>query len=139
MAEPTQAGSADWDELAALVRDAGDYVGVSPQLRPRVVEAVSRVLARRRAVYRLGCAAAVSLALTAGLAAIGQRWQPLTPPRGVTSEQLHRWAGERAKSAGVGFEWALADVVTDWRTEMAGPPGCGSVLNAGVDEERSRR
>ena len=108
----------DESEIAALVREAGGYVGASPELRPRVIEAAREATALRRRLHRLMGAAALALMLTGGLAAIEQRWQTLAPPQAMTSDQLHRLAGHRAVAVGVGFDWALADVVADWRNRL---------------------
>lgn len=129
MSERFQADVDRWDDVAALVRDAGDYVDCSPQLRPRVVEAVRRVSVRRRGVQQFAGVAILALALAAALAlVVAPHLTSLAPPQGVTAEQLDRRAGERAAAAGVGFDWALSEVVADWRSQMAGSPPTLSVF-----------
>ena len=128
----------DWDELAGLVCEASDYVDASPQLRPQVVDGVRGVSRYRRQMRRLACLTLGAMAVAAVITVFSNRLQSLAPPRGVTSEQLHRMASNRAATAGVGFDWALSEVVTHWRSRMAASLETRGALPSGsAGESRS--
>lgn len=105
------AGASNWENL---IRDAGDYVRPGDQLRGRILDAVSTRRRRRRGWRR--SLAAITLATSAVLVLILLGNLMVTfVPHGRSASELHEQANVRAGAQGVAWEWALTDVLYDWR------------------------
>lgn len=103
--------TSDWE---AIIRDAGDYVRPGDQLRGRILDAVSNRRQRRQRWRR--CFGTLTLATSALLCLIvvGHIGRAIVP-RGRSVSDLHEQAAARASSEGIAWEWALTEVVYDWR------------------------
>ena len=101
-------------EWEALIRDAGSYVRPGDQLRPRILDAVSQRRQRRSVWQR--CLGSFALACTAIVAiVIAGEFGRGFAPQGRSANDLQQQATARAITEGVAWEWALTDVVYDWR------------------------
>ncbi|MFG0289234.1 MAG: hypothetical protein ACF8CQ_13735 [Rhodopirellula sp. JB044] len=105
-------------ELEELIRGAGRYVRPGDQLRARILERVSQRRERRRIWQRVLGGFTLSCTIALALIVIGRSAMTFMP-RGPSSSDLHSQATRRANADGVAWEWALTEVVYDWRRSAA--------------------
>ncbi|EMI54724.1 hypothetical protein [Rhodopirellula sallentina] len=105
-------------ELEELIRGAGRYVRPGDQLRARILERVSHRRERRRIWQRVLGGFTLSCTIALALIIIGRSAMTFMP-RGPSSSDLHSQATRRANADGVAWEWALTEVVYDWRRSAA--------------------
>ena len=106
--------SRNQSEWETLIRDAGSYVRPGDQLRPRILDAVSQRRQRRSIWQR--CLGSFALACTAMVAiVIAGEFGRAIAPQGRSANDLQQQATTRAISEGVAWEWALTEVVYNWR------------------------
>ncbi len=119
----------DWDpdefnqcDLENWIKAAGDYVQPGSEVRPQIIEAVRQRTVRKRAWRPLLRVSSWSLAVLVGVVMIGQALSPWVP-QGVTASEIQDRAQQRATSAGIPLDWALTEVVHEWRrsSEADGP------------------
>ena len=102
--------SDDIPNLESLIREAGDFIEPSRNLRPRVIEATRDNADQRRLRSASGLSLLVGLAASIMIVVITASIRYVDTPRGVTSEQVHDRAYLRSRSTGVSLDWALSEV-----------------------------
>ncbi len=125
-------------EWETLIRDAGGYVRPGDQLRPRILDAVSQRRQRRSVWQR--CFGSFALACTAIVAIViaGEFGRAITP-QGRSANDLQQQATTRAISEGVAWEWALTEVVYDWRRPTTDASSPRRHQAAGLIPEQDRK
>jgi len=106
------------DSWESVIRDAGDYVRPGDQLRGRILDAVSNRRQRRQRWQRYFGGLTLATVAMLFLVMIGQAGLAIAP-RGRSTSDLHDQATRRAVVEGVAWEWALTEVVYDWRRSGA--------------------
>ncbi|MCM2371531.1 PTS sugar transporter subunit IIC [Aporhodopirellula aestuarii] len=106
-------------DLEDLIRGAGNYVRPGDQLRARILESVAHRRERRYMWQRFFGGFALATTVVLALVIIGQIGLAIAP-RGRTASDLQRQAARRANADGVAWEWALTEVVYDWRRSTTG-------------------
>ena len=107
-------------DLEALIRSAQNFVAVSDDLRPRVLEAAREERSQRRAHQRIGKAAALAIALGIFVTLIREEARdtsasPLTADRsaGASFSSPDSLVGQDEAA------WELVDSLTELRKEQA--------------------
>src|SRR5262245_2406696 len=108
-------GDAQWDDVEALVRDAGRYVRPSEGLRPRVLETARAESRERRAQLRLWQVALVVALWGAISTTSASRWE-LTAP---FSAGLLQMQTDVQPAEGGGAGWNMVESFTDLRRRQA--------------------
>ncbi len=107
-------------ETEALIASAGHYVWPSDELRPRVLEVARECAGQRHTLYRLaGMMVAATLCLMTGVSVshhLRANAEPAAMPRG---EQLEQRIDAQVAASGQTPDWVLADIVAQWRSELA--------------------
>ncbi|MBB3204262.1 hypothetical protein FHS27_000026 [Rhodopirellula rubra] len=119
----TDEASHDGQDLEDLIRGAGHYVHPGDQLRARILESVNCRRERRHMWQRFFGGFALATTVVLALIIIGQIGLAVTP-RGRTASDLQHQATRRANADGVAWEWALTEVVYDWRRSAAASLHC---------------
>ncbi len=113
-------------DIEGLIRDARNYVRPGELLRARILEQVTQRRERRRLWQRLFGGVVFSSAVAALLLVVGQIGLRVTP-HGRSASDIHDQAAKRASVEGIGWEWALTEVIYDWRR----PPSSSSNAASG--------
>lgn len=121
---PGPDGGFDLAQVESMLRAAGDYVGPSDDLRPRVLDEVRRQRSSNRQRHGvLFAGAAVLLAAgTIGLqaASVGGSVAEATPSQRVAKQVNAAAASSQRKQTGVGaFCWSLVDAFISVRESQA--------------------
>ncbi len=116
----------DITAIEAMIAASGDYVFPSDDLRPRVLEAARERFCLRRTWWHLaGAMVAATLCVCCGVSLSNRlqaRAESAAMPRG---QELDRRIVDRGAESGESRDWALAEIVGDWRDELAGRVGDG--------------
>jgi hypothetical protein len=103
-------------EVEALIRSAQDFVAVSEDLRPRVLEAARDQRTQRRARQRIGKAAALVLALGAFLALIREEAQEVSSTASGENRSPQTWFISSASNPSQEEPaWDMVDSLTELR------------------------
>lgn len=112
-------------DIENLIRDAGDYVRPGDQLRARILEKVARRRQRRQLWQRLVGGLVCTTTVAALLLIVGEIGLRVAP-QGRSAGDVHDQAVRRASMEGIGWEWALTEVIYDWRRPSASPVNSSS-------------
>ncbi|TWT75413.1 hypothetical protein [Allorhodopirellula solitaria] len=121
-------------DIENLIRDAGDYVRPGDQLRARILEQVDERRQRRRLWQRLVGGVVFTTTVAWLLLVVGQIGVQVAP-HGRSASDLHEQASRRANIEGIGWEWALTEVIYDWRRR----PGDSSTRQPNSQLEGTQR
>ncbi len=109
------------DEIEALVRAAGRYVGASEGLRPRVLEGARAERAEKRVRHRvvqlMGVVIFSTIVTGVGQTPSSSHGEVQSPFVGDL-QSLNRRAAEMAEDGG-GVGWGLVDALVDLRREQS--------------------
>lgn len=111
--------------IERLIRDAGDYVRPGDQLRARILEQVAQKRERRRMWQSLVGGLVFTTTVAALLLFVGQIGLRVAP-QGRSASDVHDQAVRRASAEGIGWEWALTEVIYDWRRPPTSPTNSSS-------------
>jgi len=107
-------------ETEALIRSAGRYVWPSDDLRPRVLEAARERVGQRHTRYRLAVMmVAAALGVMTGVSVSNHLQASADSAAMPRGERLDELVEAHAAASGQTHDWALADIVDQWRKELA--------------------
>lgn len=100
----------DVDELVQWIREAGDYVVPTPDLRPRVLEVARQVYNEHKQTWRVGLLAVAAMALWITLQPLTS-WTTKAQAKWLSpsADELHSIASKIAAQTGCGSEWGLVE------------------------------
>ena len=114
MIEPLESG-AEFEDVEALVRAAGNYVRPSEELRPRVLESARMEASERKALRRIWQAALALMLFASFSTTISGPW---TGGSSFSADLLQVQAEVRAAGTDAAG-WSLVDSFTDLRRRQA--------------------
>lgn len=109
-----------WRDVEALIAEAGRYVEPTEDLRPRVIEEARERYLQRQTIGKLMLTmAAAALCVLSGVS-LSSRLQAKAEQAGMPrGDRLERLVSERVRETRQGPEWALAEIVTDWKEDLS--------------------
>lgn len=113
MAEPR-----NLQQTARLVHQAGRYIRPSDQFRVRVLEAVREQQTRRKRKGPVIGLLLLGMAVMLSFVWLGHSLESFSPPRGITSTEVEQEAVLRSSRTNQTLDWALMEVMTDWRKKL---------------------